>query len=187
MSATPSENSECSDGQRFADVCGDISSGLSHTRKRHGHYIAVVLCFFASTFGWPHLSVLSPFDIDVYLRTAPLARFSCVVQLSGDSCASPRWIRSSFRDRPGTDFKNAARDSVSTLLPDITLLELFLRGECFLQFSKSIQSRIQAIRCLERHHPSWIFRRQLAYLVERFQLLACQRDVDRPAVVFQLM
>src|SRR5215467_86021 len=30
----------------------------------------------------------SPFDIDVYLRTAPAARFAWIVQLSGTSCAS---------------------------------------------------------------------------------------------------
>src|SRR5215472_4083548 len=75
-------------------MCGDILSRNVSYQKTTRTLQRVVLCFFASTFGWTPFITHS--DIDVYLRTAPPARFSCTVQLSVTSCASPGWTRSSF-------------------------------------------------------------------------------------------
>src|SRR5215831_5481524 len=46
VSATPSENSECSDGRRFAYVCGDILSWNVSYEKTTRQLQRAVLCFF---------------------------------------------------------------------------------------------------------------------------------------------
>jgi len=65
------------------------------TPKNNTNITSVRNVLFQHCSGWSH-HLAPPFDIDVYLRTEPSVRFSCTVQLSETSCASPRWTRSSF-------------------------------------------------------------------------------------------